>query len=169
MACGPRLPYGRGSVSNGANAPRNAPTERKMRSLRMRHKQIRTRDTRAWRVPVVLLAATGTLALATVPWVTRAATANRYSGPLSSQPLAISADDEILAVTNPDNNTVSFFDAKNGRKFDEVAVQEEPNGVALTPDGTKAFVANTVSGTVSVIRISGKGIAHLPDTQIQVG
>src|SRR5262249_877057 len=38
-------------------------------------------------------------------------------------------------------------------KISEVAVQNEPNGVALTPDGRKAFVANTAAGTVSVIRL----------------
>lgn len=95
----------------------------------------------------------------------------RFSGPLSSQPLAISADDEVLAVANPDNNTVSFFSIKNGRdrKFDEVQVGIEPNGVALTPDGKKAFSANTVSGTVSVMKVSGVGNVHAPHRHIQVG
>ena len=79
--------------------------------------------------------------------------ATRFAGPTASQPLALTADDAFLVVANPDNNTVSFFDlrADRNRKLAEVPVQTEPNGVAFLPDGKKAYVANTVSGTVSVI------------------
>jgi len=78
----------------------------------------------------------------------------RFAGPTSSQPLALSADDSLLAVANPDNNTVTFFDTKNNyARLAEVAVGKEPNGVALSPDGTRAYVANTVDGTVSVLGI----------------
>jgi len=78
----------------------------------------------------------------------------RFAGPTSSQPLALSADDSLLAVANPDNNTVTFFDTKNNyARLAEVAVGKEPNGVALSPDGTRADVANTVDGTVSVLGI----------------
>ena len=63
----------------------------------------------------------------------------RFPGPTSSQPLALSADDSLLAVANPDNNTVTFFDTKNNyARLAEVAVGKEPNGVALSPDGTRA-------------------------------
>jgi YVTN family beta-propeller protein len=94
----------------------------------------------------------------------------RFVGPLSSQPLALSSDNSVLAVANPDNNSVSFFDVRPGKniKLKEVKVQKEPNGVAFTPDGKKLFVANTVSGTVSVIPVNvaartfGVPQAHLP-------
>jgi YVTN family beta-propeller protein len=33
----------------------------------------------------------------------------------------------------------------------EVPVETEPNGVAMLPNGSKTYVANTVSGTVSVL------------------
>ena len=33
----------------------------------------------------------------------------RFTGPTSSQPLALSADGSVLAVANPDNDNVSFF------------------------------------------------------------
>ena len=77
----------------------------------------------------------------------------RFAGPTSSQPLALPADDSFLAAVNPDNNSVSFFDLRQdrNRRLAEVPVQTEPNGVAILPDGSKAYVANTVSGTVSVI------------------
>jgi YVTN family beta-propeller protein len=104
--------------------------------------------------------------LVLAPWMARAGRPSRFSGPQSSQPLALSADDEILVVANADNNTVSIFDLKHGRKIAEEPVQTEPNGVAVMPDGKTAFAANTVSGTVSVIKIHGKGNAsttkHIP-------
>jgi YVTN family beta-propeller protein len=85
-----------------------------------------------------------------------AAVATQFVGPTSSQPLALSANDSLLAVVNPDNNTVSFFGVAGGQTnlLAEVEVGEEPNGVAVLPNGTKAYVANTVSGTVSVININ---------------
>ncbi len=115
--------------------------------------------------------------LATVAGVTivrqpalQAQVSSRFDGPTSSQPLALSANGEVLAVANPDNNSVSFFDLRGdrNRRVATVPVQVEPNGVALSPDGTRAYVANTVSGTVSVIPLSipngfiGKPSRHIP-------
>jgi len=78
---------------------------------------------------------------------------NRFAGPTSSQPLALDANGTLLAVANPDNNTVTFFDveADHNRRLREVQVGKEPWGVALNPQGNRAYVANTVSGTVSVL------------------
>jgi YVTN family beta-propeller protein len=84
----------------------------------------------------------------------------RFAGPTSSQPLALSANDSLLAAVNPDNNTVTFFGVAGGQtnRLAEVEVGAEPNGVAILPDGSKAYVANTISGTVSVIGINpGRG------------
>jgi uncharacterized protein (TIGR03437 family) len=79
----------------------------------------------------------------------------RFTGPTSSQPLALSADDSLLIVANPDNNSVTLFDLKNGNaKLAEIAVGREPNGVAMSPDGSRAYVANTVDGTVTVLGIN---------------
>jgi len=96
----------------------------------------------------------------------------RFSGPTNSQPLALTADDAFLAVVNPDNNTVSFFDTRSdvNRKLAEVPVQVEPNGVAMMPDGLKAYVANTVSGTVTVIPLNIRnGVISRPSKHIVVG
>jgi len=95
-----------------------------------------------------------------------------FSGPTSSQPLALTADNSFLAVANPDNNSVSFFDVRldRNRKLAEVPVQTEPNGVAILPDGSKAYAANTVSGTVSVIPLQiQNGIISKPYKQIAAG
>ena len=86
-------------------------------------------------------------------WQSAAEAATRFVGPTSSQPMALTADDGLLAVANPDNNSVTIFEVRNDRhlKIAEVAVQSEPNGVAFLPDGGKLYVANTVSGTVTVL------------------
>ncbi len=108
---------------------------------------------------ITILAALGSVA-AIASWVrdpghAEAQALTRFTGPTSSQPLALSADDSLLLVANPDNNTVSLFDLKNNNtRLAEIPVGKEPNGVALSPDGTRAYVANTVDGTVSVLNIS---------------
>jgi YVTN family beta-propeller protein len=77
----------------------------------------------------------------------------RFDGPTSSQPLALSADDSLLVAANPDNDSVTIFDVHEdeNRRLMELPVQDEPNGVALLPNGSRAYAANTISGTVSVI------------------
>ncbi|MGE0519678.1 MAG: beta-propeller fold lactonase family protein [Candidatus Binatia bacterium] len=74
-----------------------------------------------------------------------------------SGPIAISASGDLVAAVNTDTNSVTLFavDA-NGRltKRKELGVGIEPRSVALLPNGTRAYVANTVSGTVSVIDLA---------------
>ncbi len=84
------------------------------------------------------------------------ADATRFAGPTKSGPLAINADDTLLAVANQDNASVSLFDIADDKnqKIAEIAVGKEPNGVALTPDGRFAYVANTIDGSVTVIQIN---------------
>ena len=96
----------------------------------------------------------------------------RFTGPTSSQPLALSADDWTLAVANPDNNSVSIFDVKNGAntRVAQVSVGIEPNGVAVAPDGSRIYVANTVSGSISVLSVDRANAAYgLQLTTIPVG
>lgn len=87
------------------------------------------------------------------------ATLTRFAGPTNSQPLALSANGAFLVVANPDNDTASFFDLRldRNRKVSEVPVQKEPSGAAFMPNGRKAYIANTVSGTVSVINANIAG------------
>jgi YVTN family beta-propeller protein len=86
-------------------------------------------------------------------WPDAANAATQFVGPTSSQPMALTADDGLLAVANPDNNSVTIFNVRgdSNLKITEVQVQSEPNGVAFLPDGSKLYVANTVSGTVTVL------------------
>jgi YVTN family beta-propeller protein len=101
-----------------------------------------------------------------------ASAASRFFGPTNSQPMALTAGGEFLVAANPDNNTVSFFDLRldRNRKIAEVPVQQEPWGVAFMPDGARAFVANTFSGTVSVMRVqAANGAIARPHRHIPVG
>jgi YVTN family beta-propeller protein len=97
---------------------------------------------------------------------------DRFAGPTSSQPLALSANGDFLAVANPDNDSVSFFDVRGdlNLRVATVPVQSEPNGVVFMPDGRRAYAANTVSGTVSVLDVDlANGVAGTPTTHIPVG
>jgi YVTN family beta-propeller protein len=96
----------------------------------------------------------------------------RFAGPTASQPLALSASGDFLVVANPDNNSVSFFDlrADKNRRVTTVPVQVEPNGVVFTPNGRRAYVANTVSGTVTMIETNiANGVVRRPTLHIPVG
>jgi YVTN family beta-propeller protein len=100
------------------------------------------------------------------------AAVGRFVGPISSQPLALTANDAYLCVANPDNESVTFFEVHHDKnvRLAEVPVQTEPSGVAFLPDGTKAYVANTVSGTVSVIPTDfATGTIGNPSKHIVVG
>jgi YVTN family beta-propeller protein len=130
------------------------------------------RGRRSWTLAALASGALALGAAAIASNATLAAQATRFSGPLSSQPLALSADGSFLASVNPDNNSVSFFDLRGdrNRRVAEVPVQVEPNGVAFLPNGSRAFVANTVSGTVSVMRLNiANGGLALPHKHIRVG
>jgi YVTN family beta-propeller protein len=96
--------------------------------------------------------------------------ATRFAGPTSSQPLALSADGTLLASVNPDKATVSFFDVASDdeHRLARVTTMLEPWGVAIAPDGVKTWVANTASGTVTVIRRNAPATFAV-EKQITVG
>jgi YVTN family beta-propeller protein len=74
-----------------------------------------------------------------------------------SSPIDITPDGAKIVAANIDTNTVSFFEvADDGRltKLQEVAVGTEPRSVATLVGQPWAYVANTVSGTVSVIDVN---------------
>ncbi len=75
----------------------------------------------------------------------------------------------MLVSVNPDSDTVSVFDVSQdrNRRIAEVRVGSEPNGVAVVPNGSRAFIANTVSGTVTSMQVyrggvGGRVLRHIP-------
>lgn len=91
-------------------------------------------------------------AIATTLGVTITATP-LWAKPTHSTLIALASNDRQLWVANPDNDSVTIFDVSSGgaQKVKEITVGDEPGCIAITPDNSKVYVTNTVSGTVSVI------------------
>ena len=79
----------------------------------------------------------------------------KFNSARTSGPLALNADSTLLAVANTDNDSVSLFDVGNDKNqlLGEIPVGKEPQGIAVTPDGSLVYVTNTVDGTVSVLKV----------------
>ena len=76
-------------------------------------------------------------------------------GPRQSSSIALTSDDRTLLNVNPEANTISVFDVSGTAivKLDEIKVGHDPESVAVQPDGTLAYVANSFDGTVSVVNL----------------
>jgi YVTN family beta-propeller protein len=75
------------------------------------------------------------------------------------QAVAISPDNQIIAVANAVSGTVSIYRAPGGNAaqanlLGNVTVGTEPFGVLFSPDGSKLYCANMSSNDVTVIRTS---------------
>ncbi len=64
-----------------------------------------------------------------------------------------------LFVTNFSQNTVSVIDTLTNKVIDTITVGQSPWGVAITPDGKRAYVASS-SGTISVIDTGTNDVIH---------
>ena len=95
-----------------------------------------------------LMAASALLASAT------ASDAQSWGRPTRSSPIAISLNDRLIWVVNPSDDSVSVIRPDTNKRITKVPVGDEPESIALTPDGQYAYVANAAAGTVTVIRIS---------------
>lgn len=58
---------------------------------------------------------------------------------------------EVLFVVNAASNDVTVVDLVDRRGLAHIEVGDNPRGIAISPDGTTAWVNNTLAGTVSVI------------------
>lgn len=72
-----------------------------------------------------------------------------------STPITLNNEGTQLWVTNPDpdNNSVTVVNVANDAPavLAEIPVGHGPSSVALNGDGSRAYVANTLDGTISVI------------------
>jgi YVTN family beta-propeller protein len=87
-------------------------------------------------------------------------TSEHISLPETDQPVglpwdvALTRDDTELWVVNAASNDVSVIDISNPNKPSRrahVLVGHNPRGITFSPDGSKAYVNNSLAGTVSVI------------------
>jgi YVTN family beta-propeller protein len=74
----------------------------------------------------------------------------------------------MLLNVNSDSNSLTVFTflaAGNLKKVAEIPVGRDPNSVAVHPDSTTAYVANSLDGTVSVVDLN----THSVTSQFPVG
>ncbi|HKX63425.1 MAG TPA: beta-propeller fold lactonase family protein, partial [Verrucomicrobiae bacterium] len=71
----------------------------------------------------------------------------------TSSPIAISRNDRLIWVVNPSDDSVSVIRPDSNTRLAKIRVGDEPESIALTPDGRYAYVANAAGSTVSVIQI----------------
>ena len=79
--------------------------------------------------------------------------------------IAITPDGHTVVAVNIDTDSASVFTvAGDGKltKVQEVATGQEPRSVALLPNGRWAYVANAVSGTVTVINLTDYSTSTIP-------
>ena len=71
--------------------------------------------------------------------------------PPPSRAIALTADETVLLVVNPDSNSLTFVDTATQAVIAELATGRDPRTVAAA--GGRAYVANRGSRTVSVVDI----------------
>jgi len=76
---------------------------------------------------------------------------------------AESAGEDLAYVANLRASTVSVIDVPSRRVVARVPVGAEPDGVAVSPDGSRIYVANFAGNSVSVIDAATRSvIATIP-------
>ena len=77
-----------------------------------------------------------------------------YNRATYSSPIAISQNDKLIWVVNPGDDSVSVIRPDNNTRITKIAVGDEPQSIALTPDNLYAYVANAASGSVTIIQVT---------------
>ena len=77
----------------------------------------------------------------------------RLSLPSQSRGLALAPDGRTIATTSRDQNAVFFIDTSDGSTVQMGATGQQPIDVALSPDGSTAYVANE-DGTITEIDVA---------------
>ena len=95
---------------------------------------------------------TTTMRAVTRRWIAAGAALLVLATLLAGAPAARAADpDGRLLVANAGDDTVTVYDQPANTLAATVAVGKAPRGLAVSPDGRKAWVANHGDGTLSVI------------------
>lgn len=70
----------------------------------------------------------------------------------------VSGTDSYAYITNRDAGTLSIINLSSNTASAPVAVGSQPEGVAVSPDGTRAYIGNFGSGTVSVVNAATQSV-----------
>jgi len=70
---------------------------------------------------------------------------------------------EILYVVNAASNDVTVVDLNSRQGLAHIEVEDNPRGIAISPDGSTAWVNNTLAGTVSVIDTASNSVVDTID------
>src|SRR6476659_839178 len=70
-----------------------------------------------------------------------------------SSTIALSDDNKLVAMVNPDDDSISVFKTADHLKVASVKTGDEPWSIVFYPDNKTAFVANRAAGTV--VKVSG--------------
>src|SRR5262245_49354490 len=82
------------------------------------------------------------------------AVAQNWDRATYSSPIAISRNDQLIFSVNPNDDSVSVIRPDNNTRITNIPVGDEPQSIALTPDGQFVYVANAAGNSVSVIQIN---------------
>ena len=73
--------------------------------------------------------------------------------------MALTPDGRLLLTVNAGSNTVSFIDSLSFFELSRVNVGNGPHSILIDPNtGRRAYVFNTLSGTISVLDIPNRGL-----------
>src|SRR5689334_12808753 len=96
-----------------------------------------------------------------------------FGKPTYSSPIAMSQNNALVWVVNPDDDSVSVIRTDTNAVIKKITVGDEPQSVAVDPNNTFAYVANAADNTVTVIRIfnptPGAGFDARVDTTVGQG
>jgi YVTN family beta-propeller protein len=71
--------------------------------------------------------------------------------PSKSGAIAITANDKLVVMVNPDDDSISVFDTATNTRTAKVPTGDEPSAVVIHPDDARAFVANRADREVVVV------------------
>lgn len=82
----------------------------------------------------------------------------------SSSVIALTPSAGLLLAVNPDSNSLTVIDTKQGVPLAEIPVGVEPRSVSVTPDGERIYVANFGSDTLSVLDVQSLSVVQTLST-----
>ncbi len=78
----------------------------------------------------------------------------RINRAYTSNTIALAGDGRTMVAANMINNSMTILIPAFDRVIAEMPVGKDPRSVAITPDGTRALVANHGDGTLSVVNLT---------------